>query len=380
MDPIVIIGTGLAGYGTARELRKHDPDTPLVMLTRDDGAYYYKPDLSEAFTKENAPDDLIKKPVEAMADELDADIRTHVEVESVETDGHRVTVSGETLAYSKLVLAWGADPIDIPLGGDATDEIHQVNNLTDYRSFRTRLTEAKDIAIMGAGLIGCEFANDLTNAGYHVTNIDPIDWPLARFLPEPCGRALQEALKDNGVDWRLGVTVDTVSHANGGIRIELSDGDDVQADVVLSACGLRPGVTLAEDAGIRTDRGIVVDKHLATSAPDVYALGDCAEVEGTLLPFVMPLMNAARALGKTLADEATAVRYPVMPVIVKTPACPTLVYQPRGDGGEWEVVGDAPDLEARYTNGSGELVGFALTGEATKKRRDYIKEAPPVLT
>jgi rubredoxin-NAD+ reductase len=379
MHPIVILGTGLAGYGAARELRKHDRTTPLILVTRDDGASYYKPDLSEAFTRGQAPDDLVKKPVEAMAEELDAEVRTHAEVTAIDPAARAVIVNGEALAYRDLVLANGARPVSVPLAGDAAVEIHQVNNLQDYRVFRRDLEGAKRIAILGAGLIGCEFANDLANAGIGVHNIDPIDWPLQRFLPEAPGRALEAALADLGVHWHLGATVEGVQRSGDGFELALSEGRDLYADLVLSAIGLQPDTALAEVAGLRVDYGVTVDRELHTSDPHIYALGDAAEVEGRVLPFVLPLMNAARALGKTLAGEATPVRYPVMPVIVKTPACPVIVYPPRAQDGKWRVSGEAPDLEARYLDSDGRLDGFALTGAATGKRRDYIREAPPVL-
>lgn len=379
MQPVIIIGTGLAGYGAAREFRKHDRETPLVLVTRDDGSSYYKPDLSEALTKGNAPNDLVKKSAGAMSEELDAEIRTFAEAGDIDPEARTVAVNGEVLAYRDLVLANGARPISLPLAGDAGDRIFKVNNLQDYEAFRRGLEDGVRVAILGAGLIGCEFANDLANAGHGVDVIDPIDWPLQRFLPEAPGRALQHALADLGVDWHLGATVEGAQSVDGGIELALSHGRDLRADVVLSAVGLRPDTGLAERAGLQVERGVVVDRELTTSAPHIHALGDVAEVAGHVLPFVMPLMNAARALGKTLAGEPTAVRYPVMPVIVKTPACPVIVYPPRATDGEWQVSGDAPDLEARYLDAEGQLNGFALTGAATGKRRDYIREAPPVL-
>src|SRR5690625_823797 len=121
MEPIVIIGTGLAGYSAARELRKHDADVPLVMLSRDAGDYYYKPDLSEALAKGHAPADLIRKPAARVAAELSADVRGHVEVEAIDPAAHTVVVNGAALHYSRLVLASGARPIAPALAGDAAD-------------------------------------------------------------------------------------------------------------------------------------------------------------------------------------------------------------------------------------------------------------------
>jgi rubredoxin-NAD+ reductase len=159
----------------------------------------------------------------------------------------------------------------------------------------------------------------------------------------------------------------------------LSDGSALDVDVVLSAVGLAPRTALAQAAGIAVRRGIVADRCLATCAADVYALGDCAEVQGLWLPYVMPIMNAARALAKTLAGTRTPVSYPAMPVVVKTPALPTVVAPPLpGAAGQWRMApGEA--LEARFEAADGSLLGFALAGVATGARNSLAKLLPPVL-
>ncbi|GAB3676530.1 NAD(P)/FAD-dependent oxidoreductase [Salinisphaera aquimarina] len=383
MDPILIIGTGLAGYGTARELRKHDKDTPIVFVTRDDGASYYKPDLSEAHAKGQTPEDLIKKSAEEMAAELDAQILTHRQVESIDPAAREVRLNGDTLKYSKLVLAFGADPIVLQLGGDATQAVHKINNLADYRTFRRNLGEAKHIAVLGAGLIGCEFANDLLEAGYKVSVADPAGWPLSQLLPEACGKAVKRELAHAGVDWYLDHAAVAVHESGKQLEVVLDNDDTIRADIVLSAVGLRAGVEIADKAGLTVDRGIVVDRSLRTSDPHIYALGDCAEVDGHWRPYVGPLMQCARTLGKTLAggagDTPGQVKYPTLPIIVKTHVCPVIVYPPVSTHGEWRIEGKSPNLEAAFVDADGQMLGFALIGEATNKRRDYLKDAPPLM-
>lgn len=382
MEPIVIIGTGLAGYATARELRKHDTATPLVLISADDACNYYKPDLSEALSKGNTPRDLVKQSAAEMAEILNADIRAHTEVHGIDPAARAVHLAGQTLRYRTLVLANGAETVTVPLAGDGADAVSKVNNLGDYAALRPRLEAARRVAIMGAGLIGCEFCNDLAAYGIDVDCIDPVDSPLQRFLPQACGRVLRDGLAATGVTWHLGHTAAAVHRDNAGLHVELDDGSSLAADVVLSAVGLRPSLTLARGAGLDVAHGVAVDRHLRSSDPNIYALGDCAEVAGLFRPFVAPLMQAARALGRTLAGEPTPVRYPVLPVIVKTPACPTIVYPPVGadreSAGEWIIEGDAPDLEARHVEAC-RLTGFALTGAATKQRGRLIKASPPML-
>ena len=124
----------------------------------------------------------------------------------------------------------------------------------------------------------------------------------------------------------------------------------------------------------------MTDRLLQTSAPNVYALGDCAEVQGHVLVYVAPLMAAARALGKTLAGEPTQVSYPAMPVTIKTPACPVVVAPPMPDAmGDWTISGDGQDIRAEFRDAGGQLLGFALTGEATRDKLALQKELPPIM-
>lgn len=384
MDPIIIIGTGLAGYSVAREFRKHDKDTPVILITRDDGASYYKPDLSEAHAKDKQPADLVQKTAEEMAEMLDATVRTHEQVESIDRANRQVHLVGETLTYAKLVLAWGADPIVLKLCGDAAEMVHKVNSLMDYRVFRDNLPPKSRVAVLGAGLIGCEFANDLLEAGHRVSVADPAKWPLAQLLPEAAGEAVKKELAHGGVDWHLGHAATGVHRGEDDrIKVQLDDDSSISADVVLSAVGLRAGVSLAEDAGLAVDKGIIVDRTLRTSDAHIYALGDCAEVDGHWRPYVAPLMQCARTLGKTLAggedDTPGRVKYPTLPIIIKTHLCPVIVYPPVHKHGEWQIEGDGTAIEARFVDEDGKTLGFALTGEATSKRKDYLKDAPPLM-
>ncbi len=380
---IVIVGTGLAGYNTARELRRLEAGRrlPLAIVTRDDGRFYSKPDLSVALARGKAPDELALAGPEEMAAQLEAEILTRTTVARIDRERRAIELEdGRGIAYGRLVLALGADPIRLPLAGDAAGEVLSVNDLAGYARFRERLDGHERVAILGAGLIGCEFANDLAAAGHAVTVVDPAPWPLARFLPEPAGRRLERELAGLGVTWRFGVTAERVDRVDGALALRLSDGSAVTADVALSAVGLRPRTALAAAAGLEVRRGIVVDRLLRTSDPAIHALGDCAEVEGLVLPFVMPLVQEARALARTLAGEPTPVRFPAMPVAVKTPAHPVVVAPPpEGAEGAWEVAEDDAGVRALYRGPTGRLLGFALTGAHVKERPALARELPPVL-
>lgn len=380
MNPIVIIGSGLAGYNVARELRKINKEIPLLVITADSGSFYSKPMLSNALASGKLPEAIPLNSAEQMAAQLNATIRTHAQITAIKTDSHQVLLGEETVAYSQLVLALGAEQVRLPLAGDAATEVLSVNNLEDYARFRAAIQGRKNIAIIGAGLIGCEFANDLAATGYKVDVIDIADQPLPRLLPSAGGVLLKEKLSALGVTWHFGTGVQSVNKAGNRLQVTLANNEIVATDVVLSAIGLKPALELARAADLKVNRGIIVDRHLETSARNVFAIGDCAEVAGLVLPFVMPIMHASRALAATLAGKPTIVSYPAMPVLLKTPACPTIVSPPAiGAAGEWRVEQSADGIKSLFVDASGKLLGFALNGAATSERAKLAQQLPPVL-
>lgn len=379
MKPIIIVGTGLAGYMLAKEFRKLDTDTPLTMVTSHDGHFYSKPLLSTALTQNKAAEALVMNTADAMADQLAAKIMTQVSVESINRDDKTILLSsGETLAYDRLVLACGAHTIDPPLTGDAVSDIQAVNDLQAYSEFRAWLADKKQLAVIGTGLVGCEFANDLLNAGYQLDLVSPDVAPLAQLVPEPIGRVLQNVFSEKGVNWHLGRFAKTVNRVDGRYQVGLDDGSMLEADGVLSAIGLRSDVRLAKAAGLTIDRGVLVDRALQTSDPHIYALGDCAEVAGTIKRYVAPLLQCARTLAKVFAGQLAEVSYPAMPVVVKTPACSVVtIPPPEGVAGQWQLEGEGNDLQALYYDTAGKLRGFALVGQCVRDKLTFMKQLPP---
>lgn len=368
-QPIVIIGSGLAGYTLAREFRKLDKETLLVILSADHGGFYSKPMLSNAFAQNKSAETLLNKTIAQMADELKAEIIAPARVTAIDAALRQLTVNRQTLPYGRLVLAMGADPIRLSLQGDGAEAVLSVNDLDEYGRFRAEIAGKHEIAIFGAGLIGCEFANDLTDAGYAVRVIDPGSQVLGRLLPPQAAAFMQRRLEAKGVHFDFGAAARGVDHVGGRLLITLTNGDTLEADAVLSAVGLRPRTALAEAAGMSVNRGIIVNAFLQTDADAIYALGDCAEVAGKVQPFVMPIMHGARALAATLAGNPAAVSYPAMPVVVKTPACPTIVAPPEpGSAGEWTITENDEALTALFNGTDGSLLGFILLGTATSEK------------
>ncbi len=385
MNSIVIIGGGLAAYTLARELRKLDKSVALAMVMADDGAFYSKPMLSNALAQKKTAADLAISSVDKMAADLKADIRPLTRVTAIDRAARRINLTGpqgETvLDYGRLVLALGADPIRLPLAGDGAEDVLSVNDRADYARFRSALAGKRRVAILGAGLIGCEFANDLADAGFAPCVFDVAPQPLGRLLPTGAGRYLADKLAAAGIQWRFGCGASTVTRHGDSLTLAYGEGREEDFDLVLSAVGLRPRTELARQAGLTINRGIVTDRLLRSSDPLIFALGDCAEVAGLTLPFVMPLMQGARALAATLLGTDKAVAYPAMPVVVKTPACPTVVSPPpAGAKGEWREDISASGVRAIFEDTAGAPLGFALLGDAVGEKQALAAKLPAWLT
>jgi len=376
--PLVIIGTGLAGYNLVKEFRKADAEREVVMITSDDGRQYSKPMLSTGFSKGKDANGLAMNDAGKMAEQLKCEIRTHQTITAINPAQNQVVLGNEIIEYSDLVLALGAEPIQLPIEG--AEHLYHVNDLMDYDRFYQAVQGKNKVLVLGAGLVGCEYAHDLASADFDVTLVAPDEQPLSRLVPAQCGEALTPALQALGVDVQLGKAVTALRQEGEQFVASLSDGTEIQADVVLSAVGLKPRTNLALAAGLEINKAIVVDRYLQTSAQNVYALGDCAEVEGLNLLYVLPLMNGARALAKTLAGTPTKVVYPVMPVMVKTPSMPIVTCPVAQDAqGSWQIDGQTPHLKAVFEDSVGNLLGYALTGDCVAEKMELNKKLPAML-
>jgi rubredoxin---NAD+ reductase len=373
-----IIGSGVAAWTLVRELRKASPDAEIRLITADAGDFYSKPMLSNAFASGKTAEALLMTPAVKLAEQQKTDLHIHTRVLEIDLDSKKVITDKGDFRYDQLVLGLGADTIQLPIQGDGNADTLSVNDLWDYAEFRKRVDGKAKVAVLGAGLIGCEFANDLLKAHIHTTVFDLADRPLPRLLPPEASAFMKSALSAQGIEWKLGRTVQSIEKSSSGYVLTDSTGERTEADLVLSAVGLTPRTQIAKAAGLTIDRGIVINEFGRTNDANVYALGDCAQYHGQfVLPYIMPVMQAARALAKTLSGEETAIKFPAMPVMIKTPDCPAVVNPPLpGQEGSWEVDVTETGVKALFKGKAGELLGFALLGDASKERQALTPQLP----
>lgn len=372
---VVVVGSGLAGYGVLRELRKLSPDSRLTLVTLDDGHFYSKPALSTAFAKGKVADTLVTTPATRMAAQLKLDLQAGREAKAIDRASKMLLTTDARINYDRLVLALGADPIRPAIEGDAAQRALAVNNLDQYRAFREALPDEARVLVMGAGLVGTEFANDLVTAGYRPVVVDMLGHPLAQLIPPEVGGMVSAALSEQGVTWHFGRKVVRIDKDGAGFRAELDDGTAIAVDALLSAVGLRPHTRLAAEAGLAIGSGITVDQTGRTSDPDIFAIGDCAEYPQGLAAYVTPIMAAARAIAPSVLGTPTQIRFPPLSVQVKTTAYPiVLLPAPTNLDGEWrKVADDERGLEYLYRDTQGTIRGYVLTRDRCQDRMEMDK-------
>ncbi|MBT0034501.1 FAD-dependent oxidoreductase [Vibrio alginolyticus] len=369
-DPIVIIGSGHSGYQLAAALRAQSETVAITVFTADDGALYSKPALSNALVMNKDCDALQSESALEWESRLNIRVYPHTRVEQINRANSTLHTSIGKYAYSRLVLATGASPIEIAIEGDRS-WVMSVNDLVDYRRFRAELQDKKRIAILGDGLIGCEFANDLIESGYEVTVIGLGQWPMERLIPQQLGESLQSALADRGVQWALQDSITRIEpRSESSAVLHLNSGKQIEADLVLSAVGLKPNVSLAERAGLEVGRGIKVNQFGQTSDENIYSLGDCVETEQGWQPYIAPINQMIPSVAKSLLGDVAPISLTPTPVIVKTPILPLTIFPVAAEEqGQWYIETQADELTAAFYSPEGAMLGFALLGRKVQSLR-----------
>ncbi|HZJ26285.1 MAG TPA: FAD-dependent oxidoreductase [Acidimicrobiia bacterium] len=273
----VIVGAGLAGAKAAETLRAEGFDGRVVLIGEEPERPYERPPLSKAHLWGAADREKAFVHHESFYAEQRIELRTATKVVALLPDEHTVTLAGgERLRYDRLLLATGAAPRRLDLAGAELGGVHHLRTLADADQLADAIGRASNVAVIGAGWIGSEVAAAARQLGRTVAMIAPATVPLQRVLGTEVGAVYRNLHADHGVDLHLETAV-TALRGNGHVEeVHLTGGSRVAADLVVVAIGAVPRTELAAAAGLAVDDGIVVDAHLRTSAPDIFAAGDVA--------------------------------------------------------------------------------------------------------
>ena len=188
---LVIIGAGLAAYNLVKAYRQHNPSRPITLICADDGSFYSKPQISTGFSKNRSAEAMVTADAVTMARDYNLQLLNNSRVEAIDRDAKLVQLADRAIAYGELVLALGAQCIQAPLEGSGLDLVYTVNDLDDYGKFRAAVAGKKRVLVIGAGLIGSEYSNDLLQAGLQIEAVDPMPGVLGTLLPEEAAKGVQ---------------------------------------------------------------------------------------------------------------------------------------------------------------------------------------------
>jgi NADPH-dependent 2,4-dienoyl-CoA reductase/sulfur reductase-like enzyme/nitrite reductase/ring-hydroxylating ferredoxin subunit len=272
-DSVVIVGGGAAGLAAAEMLRREGYDGQLTMISADDSPPYDRPNVSKDFLAGTAPEEWmqLRQPTYYANERIDLLLNSRVI--SIDVNGKRVLLeNGKAYDFDALLLATGADPVKLAIPGAANSQLFYLRTFTDGRTLANKAATAKQIVIVGASFIALEVAASLRERGIAIHIVAPEHVPLERVFGREIGQFVQGLHESHGVIFHLGETVTGVD----GREVTLSGGSTVDADYLVLGVGVRPSVSLAEQAGLKTDGGVLVNEFLETSVPGIFAAGDIA--------------------------------------------------------------------------------------------------------
>ena len=320
---VVIVGGGHAGWSVARALRAADARIPITLVSGDTADDYRKPALSLAFGHRKAASDLVTSLGADVAGELSVRLMANAHAVAIDAPRRRLRTTRGAVDYDALVLAVGANPVEhaaLP-----ADLCWRVNSLDAWRKLHAVLsTRVTRVIVVGAGLVGCEMADDLAHAGHAVTVVDPSARPLTAWASDTEARRLVDGWKTLGVRFVGATNIAGVERTDGTdaqaprapLVVRGDDGSRFEADVVIAAIGLGLDTRLARTAGVAIDHGIAVDAAThATSVPSIYAAGDCVSIDGEPCRFIEPIARQAEAIAASVLGRpstAAAFRRPLV--------------------------------------------------------------------
>ncbi|CAI0744560.1 NADH:flavorubredoxin reductase NorW [Serratia proteamaculans] len=374
MNPgILIVGSGFAARQLVKNLRRLNSDVPIRLIAADSCDEYNKPELSHVISQNQTADALTRQTCGSFAEQFQLTLHPNTRITDIDTQHKRVCSGEQSWQYDKLVLAVGASAIVPPVTGN--ELMLTLNSQQEYRDGELALLQAQRVLILGGGLIGCELAMDMCRAGKQVTLVDRSGSLLSALMPIEASSRLQHCLQQMGVEVLLNQQLSALIQQDRGIQVTLGNGRQLSVDAAIASVGLRPNVGLARQANLQVDHGIRVNNRLQTSQIDVYALGDCAEIDGQLLPFLQPIQFSAMALAKNLLGAEEGVKLPAMLVKVKTPNLPLhLAGETHRQDLSWNIVAEQQGMIAKGFDRQQQLRAFIVSEDHMKLAFGLLKE------
>jgi nitrite reductase (NADH) large subunit len=366
-EPLVIIGNGMAAARLVDELAKCALGRYAIAVIGDEPRLAYnRVLLSSVLAGETSSEDIQLRPA---AWWRDRGVTLKYGCRAIEIDVGRREVkiaNDESVAFSRLVLATGSAPLRLNVPGADLADVHTFRDSRDVDRLLSLAAQKKRVVVVGGGLLGLEAAYGLAKAGALVTLVHLMDRLMDRQIDVPAAQLLKSLVERKGIRILLDANTARIRGETCVEAVELTDGRLIEADAVVFAAGIRPNLALARDAGVPVNRGIVVDDHLETGAPGIFALGECAEHRGTCYGLVEPAYEQARVLAQHLAGRAASYAGSVLATNLKVSGVSVFSAGDfiAADGSETIVLNDARcGTYKKLVIAEGRLIGAVLVGD-----------------
>jgi 3-phenylpropionate/trans-cinnamate dioxygenase ferredoxin reductase component len=364
---LVIVGAGPAGLATARAYREGGGRGRVTMLTIEPYPPYKRPPLTKEYLRGEASRKDLSIQSDGWYEENGVELRLVTSVGAIDRERRIViTDEGEELSYDLCVLATGSQPVRPPVPGGDDPEILTMRTVENSTRLQDRVGEGDRVVVVGSGFIGCEAAASLALRGAAVALASHEQSPQRKRLGHEVGERIEGWLRDLGVHLRLGVRIEGVERTDGGLAVNLNDGDTLDTGTVLFATGVRPRIRLAAEAGLEVDHGIITDSSMRTSAPGIFAVGDIAQAYNESAGRHLSVehwgdaLEHGRIAGTVISGlEATWSR---IPGFWSTIGDKTLKYWAWGDGWDEQVFEDEGEAFTVWYGKGGVLVGVLSHG------------------
>jgi len=366
-EPLVIVGNGMAAARLVDELAKAALGRYAIAVIGDEPRLAYnRVLLSSVLAGETASHDIELRPANWWRDR-GVTLKYGCVATGIDVGRRELKIANEeSIAFSKLVLATGSVPLRLGVSGADLAGVHTFRDSRDVDLLLTLAASRKRVVVVGGGLLGLEAAYGLAKAGAAVTLLHLMDRLMERQLDAPAAELLKSLVERKGIEVLLNANTARLHGAARVEGIELTDGRRIDADAVIFTAGIRPNVALAKDAGISVNRGIVVDDHLQTAAPDIFALGECAEHRGVCYGLVEPAYEQARVLARHLSGGAASYRGSVVATNLKVSGVNVFSAGDfiGAEGSETIVLSDASGgAYKKMVISDGRLTGAVLVGD-----------------
>ncbi len=302
MYDYLIIGNGIAGLSATEEIRKKDENASILIVSEEKPSTYWRTRLSELICKDFEEEEIFVKK-EPWYNEKHIEERLSTKVEKIDPEKRIAYLEdGEEIEFGKALIATGARAFVPPITNIDSKGVFAIRTVDDLRSFKEYVADKKEVVVIGGGILGLEAAFSAQKLGLNITVIESFDYLLARQLDRELSEKLEENLNNMGITTYTGKNTQEILTKDGAVcGVKLADGTEIPADAIMVQAGIRSNIKMAQESGLETDRGVIVNDHLETGHEGIFAAGDCAQIG----QFTVGLWTSSQEMGKIAGHNMT---------------------------------------------------------------------------